>query len=66
MEGREFLAVAREAVRGVTEALAIAAKAGEVASGFAKVENQIDAYERVTNFLKSRVPPADCGCKLNE
>ena len=34
--------------------------------GFAKVENQIDAYERVTNFLKARVPPADCGCKLNE
>jgi dipeptidyl aminopeptidase/acylaminoacyl peptidase len=34
--------------------------------GFSKVENQIDAYERVTNFLKARVPPADCGCKLNE
>jgi dipeptidyl aminopeptidase/acylaminoacyl peptidase len=34
--------------------------------GFAKVENQIDAYQRVTNFLKARVPPADCGCKLNE
>ena len=34
--------------------------------GFAKVENQIDAYQRVTNFLKARVPPADCGCKLTE
>ncbi len=34
--------------------------------GFAKVENQIDAYERVTNFLKARVPPANCGCKLTE
>jgi len=32
--------------------------------GFAKVENQIDAYQRVTNFLKAHVPPADCGCKL--
>jgi dipeptidyl aminopeptidase/acylaminoacyl peptidase len=34
--------------------------------GFAKVENQIDAYQRVTNFLKAKVPPADCGCKLTE
>jgi dipeptidyl aminopeptidase/acylaminoacyl peptidase len=33
--------------------------------GFARVENQIDAYRRVTNFLKARVPPADCGCKLD-
>ncbi len=32
--------------------------------GFARVENQIDAYQRVANFLKARVPPADCGCKL--
>ena len=32
--------------------------------GFAKVENQIDGYQRVTNFLKAHVPPADCGCKL--
>ena len=32
--------------------------------GFARVENQIDAYRRVTNFLKAHVPPADCGCKL--
>ncbi len=34
--------------------------------GFSKVENQIDAYQRVTNFLKAHVPPADCGCKLTE
>src|SRR5256886_1359810 len=34
--------------------------------GFAKVENQIDAYERVAEFLKAHVPPADCGCSLNE
>jgi dipeptidyl aminopeptidase/acylaminoacyl peptidase len=32
--------------------------------GFAKVENQIDAYRRVTDFLKAHVPPADCACKL--
>jgi dipeptidyl aminopeptidase/acylaminoacyl peptidase len=32
--------------------------------GFARIENQIDAYQRVTNFLKAHVPPADCGCKL--
>jgi dipeptidyl aminopeptidase/acylaminoacyl peptidase len=34
--------------------------------GFARVENQIDAYQRVADFLKAHVPPADCGCKLNE
>ncbi len=34
--------------------------------GFAKVENQIDAYQRVADFLKAHVPPADCGCKLTE
>lgn len=34
--------------------------------GFARVENQIDSYRRVTNFLKAHVPPADCGCKLTE
>jgi dipeptidyl aminopeptidase/acylaminoacyl peptidase len=32
--------------------------------GFARVENQIDAYQRVSGFLKARVPPADCYCKL--
>src|SRR5438128_1724506 len=34
--------------------------------GFARVENQIDAYKRVADFLKAHVPPADCGCSLNE
>jgi dipeptidyl aminopeptidase/acylaminoacyl peptidase len=34
--------------------------------GFARVENQIDAYQRVADFLKARVPPADCGCSLTE
>ena len=32
--------------------------------GFARVENQIDAYKRVADFLKAKVPPADCGCVL--
>ncbi|HSE48567.1 MAG TPA: prolyl oligopeptidase family serine peptidase, partial [Terriglobales bacterium] len=32
--------------------------------GFSKVENQIDAYTRVANFLRLHVPPADCGCTL--
>ena len=34
--------------------------------GFSKVENQIDAYKRIADFLKARVPPADCSCSLNE
>ena len=34
--------------------------------GFSKIENQIDAYQRVTNFLLAHVKPADCGCKLTE
>ena len=34
--------------------------------GFARVENQIDAYQRAANFIKAQVPPADCGCSLNE
>lgn len=33
--------------------------------GFSKVENQIDAYRRIADFLKARVPPADCSCTLN-
>jgi dipeptidyl aminopeptidase/acylaminoacyl peptidase len=33
--------------------------------GFARVENQIDAYQRVSGFIKAHVPPADCGCSLN-
>ena len=34
--------------------------------GFARVENLIDAYRRVSDFLKAHVPPANCGCSLNE
>jgi dipeptidyl aminopeptidase/acylaminoacyl peptidase len=34
--------------------------------GFARVENQIDAYKRVSDFLKAHVPPADCGCTIKE
>jgi len=34
--------------------------------GFARVENQIDAYQRVANFLLAHVVPADCSCSLNE
>jgi dipeptidyl aminopeptidase/acylaminoacyl peptidase len=34
--------------------------------GFAKVENQIDAYKRVADFLKAHVPAADCGCSVSE
>ena len=34
--------------------------------GFAHVENQIDAYKRVADFLIAHVPPADCGCSVNE
>ena len=34
--------------------------------GFARVENQIDAYKRVADFLLAHVVPADCACKLNE
>lgn len=33
--------------------------------GFARVENQIDAYKRVANFLLAHVVPADCSCSLN-
>jgi dipeptidyl aminopeptidase/acylaminoacyl peptidase len=32
--------------------------------GFARVDNQIDAYKRVADFLKAHVPPADCSCEL--
>ena len=34
--------------------------------GFSKIENQIDAYTRVSSFLKAHVPPADCSCSLTE
>jgi dipeptidyl aminopeptidase/acylaminoacyl peptidase len=34
--------------------------------GFARVENQIDAYQRVANFLLAHVVPADCSCSVTE
>ena len=34
--------------------------------GFAKVENQIDAYSRVGEFLKKHATPAKCGCNVND
>ena len=34
--------------------------------GFARVENQIDAYKRVADFLMAHVTPADCGCTVTE
>jgi dipeptidyl aminopeptidase/acylaminoacyl peptidase len=34
--------------------------------GFAKIENQIDAYTRVADFLKKYVEPAKCGCNLDQ
>ena len=32
--------------------------------GFAKLENQIDAYSRVAEFLKKYATPAKCGCNI--
>lgn len=32
--------------------------------GFAKVENQIDAFTRVADFLKKYAEPAKCGCNI--
>jgi dipeptidyl aminopeptidase/acylaminoacyl peptidase len=32
--------------------------------GFAKVENQIDAYQRIADFLRVRVPSPGCGCGI--
>jgi dipeptidyl aminopeptidase/acylaminoacyl peptidase len=34
--------------------------------GFARVENQIDAYKRASEFVRAHVPPADCKCSLTE
>ena len=34
--------------------------------GFARVENQIDAYQRVADFLLAHVVPADCSCSVSE
>jgi dipeptidyl aminopeptidase/acylaminoacyl peptidase len=32
--------------------------------GFARVENQIDAYQRVADFLRVHVPSPGCGCGI--
>jgi dipeptidyl aminopeptidase/acylaminoacyl peptidase len=34
--------------------------------GFARVENQVDAYKRVADFLKINVPSPGCGCTVFE
>ena len=34
--------------------------------GFARVDNQIDAYKRIADFLLAHVVPADCSCSLTE
>jgi dipeptidyl aminopeptidase/acylaminoacyl peptidase len=34
--------------------------------GFARVENQIDAYQRVSDFLKVHAPSPGCGCSVYE
>ena len=33
---------------------------------FSRIENQIDAYQRVADFLKVRVPSPGCGCSIYE
>jgi hypothetical protein len=30
------------------------------------VPNQIDSWKRISDFLQAHVPPADCGCSLND
>jgi dipeptidyl aminopeptidase/acylaminoacyl peptidase len=32
--------------------------------GFSRVENQMDAYKRVSDFIRAHVLPADCSCDL--
>jgi len=33
---------------------------------FSRVENNIDAYQRISDFLKVRVPSPGCGCSIYE
>jgi dipeptidyl aminopeptidase/acylaminoacyl peptidase len=33
---------------------------------FSRIENQIDAFQRVSDFLKVRVPSPGCGCSIYE
>jgi dipeptidyl aminopeptidase/acylaminoacyl peptidase len=32
--------------------------------GFARIENQIDSYTRIADFLKKYLPPEKCGCNV--
>ncbi len=32
--------------------------------GFSRLDNQIDAFKRVSDFLRAHVPPADCSCEI--
>ena len=32
--------------------------------GFARVENQIDSFTRIADFLKKYAEPAKCGCNV--
>jgi dipeptidyl aminopeptidase/acylaminoacyl peptidase len=34
--------------------------------GFSRLENQIDSWKRIADFVKAHVPPADCGCTVGE
>lgn len=34
--------------------------------GFSRVENQIDAINRIADFLKKYAPPEKCGCNIND
>ncbi|HEY2390974.1 MAG TPA: S9 family peptidase [Candidatus Angelobacter sp.] len=34
--------------------------------GFTKIENLIDSYTRIAEFLKKYVPPEKCGCNIND
>jgi len=56
----EQVATAVKKRNGIAE-LKIYANEGH---GFAKIENQIDAYTRVADFLKKYNPPAKCGCNI--
>jgi len=33
---------------------------------FSRIENQIDEWQRVSDFLKVRVPSPGCGCSIYE
>ena len=41
-----------------------AERRGKTGHGFSRVDNQIDAFKRVSDFLKAHVPPADCSCEI--